>query len=190
MNYDMIIFDIDGTLWNIAELITEASNIVASNDPMLKKVTLDDINRVMGLTPYEIAEELYPYLDSEKRKEAVETALNLVADLIEQKGGNIYDGVSETLISLSKKYKLGIVTNNINAYAELLMKKTGLTDYFTDYIGVVTYDLKKAEAIKLMVERNNVTNACYVGDIKKDMDAATEAGIDFIHAKYGFEKKL
>lgn len=35
------------------------------------------------------------------------------------------------------------------------------------------------------MSRNNVSLACYIGDIKKDMQAAY-----FIHAKYGFEPNL
>ena len=41
-----------------------------------------------------------------------------------------------------------------------------------------------------MVERNNEPNSFYIGDIKKDMIATKEAGINFIHAKYGFEPTL
>ena len=40
------------------------------------------------------------------------------------------------------------------------------------------------------MSRNNVSLACYIGDIKKDMQAAYDANIDFIHAKYGFEPNL
>ena len=37
-----------------------------------------------------------------------------------------------------------------------------------------------------MAERNNLTAACYVGDIQSDYDATASAGFPFIHAKYGF----
>ena len=40
------------------------------------------------------------------------------------------------------------------------------------------------------MERNNIQNAIYVGDTQKDYEASKMAGIDFIHAKYGFAKQL
>ena len=57
-------------------------------------------------------------------------------------------------------------------------------------MGAASYNISKSDAIKEILKRNNITSACYVGDIKKDMDAALEAGIDFIHARYGFEKNV
>ena len=37
-----------------------------------------------------------------------------------------------------------------------------------------------------MVERNQLTKAVYVGDIQGDYDASMQAGVEFIHAAYGF----
>ena len=36
------------------------------------------------------------------------------------------------------------------------------------------------------MEKNNVEDAAYVGDIQGDCDSARYAGIKFIHAAYGF----
>ena len=38
--------------------------------------------------------------------------------------------------------------------------------------------------------RNNIKKAIYVGDTVKDQEAANEAGIEFIYAKYGFGKNI
>ena len=190
MNYEMIIFDIDGTLWNVAEIIMEAANKAASEYDGVRNVSLDDINNVMGLGASEIAKKLYFNMDYQKALDVVKLSMNISAKLINKKGGNLYDGVNDTIKYLSKKYKLAIVTNNTDSYAETFLNKSGLNDYFDDYIGATTYNMTKAEAIKKIISKNNISNACYIGDIKKDMLAAKEAGIDFIHAKYGFEKNL
>ena len=190
MNYDMIIFDIDGTLWNVAELTLKAANIAASRYDGVRYVSLNDINNVMGLGASEIAEKLYSEIDFHKALEVVKTSINVAAELIDKKGGNIYDGVNDTIKYLSEKYKLAIVTNNTDGYAKLFLNKSGLNDFFEDYIGATTYNITKAEAMKKIIDKNNISSACYIGDIKKDMLAAEEAGIDFIHAKYGFEKNL
>lgn len=75
-------------------------------------------------------------------------------------------------------------------YAKLFLDKSNLGKYFVDYIGTTSHGISKAEAIKKMVSRNNINSACYIGDIKKDMEASKEANIDFIHARYGFEPNL
>lgn len=190
MNYDMIIFDIDGTLWNVAEITMEAANMAASKYDGANYVSLNDINNVMGLNGAEIAEKLYSNMDFQKALDLVKLSVNIAAELIDKKGGNIYDGVNETIKYLSKKYKLAIVTNNNDGYAKLFLNKSGLNDYFEDYIGASTYSITKTEAIKRIIDKNHISSACYIGDIKKDMLSAKEAGIDFIHAKYGFEPNL
>jgi phosphoglycolate phosphatase len=44
----------------------------------------------------------------------------------------------------------------------------------------------KSYNIKLLVERNHLEKAVYVGDIMGDYNATMEAGLPFIHAAYGF----
>ena len=45
---------------------------------------------------------------------------------------------------------------------------------------------QKDENIRLLAMRNDLTDACYVGDIQSDYDATVKAGYPFIHARYGF----
>ena len=44
----------------------------------------------------------------------------------------------------------------------------------------------KGENIKVVMERNGIKTAAYVGDTAGDAAAAMIAGIDFIYARYGF----
>jgi len=57
-------------------------------------------------------------------------------------------------------------------------------------MGAASYNISKGEAIRKMLDKHNENESFYIGDIKKDMIAANEAGISFIHAKYGFEPTL
>lgn len=190
MKYEMIIFDVDGTLWDACDATMEAANTVASKYPGMKKVTLEDVNYVMGTTADEIADILYPEMDKAEAMKKIKEIVALTQDIINKKGGTFYDGAISVIKYLSGKYKLGIVTNNIDNYAKLLIGKGNLEGCFVDYIGALSYDIKKGDAIKMMLKRNNITKACYIGDIEKDLIASNEAGVDFIHAKYGFGKDL
>ena len=58
--------------------------------------------------------------------------------------------------------------------------------YFTDIECYGNTDLSKGENNKLVIERNNLKNAVYVGDTQGDADSAEFAGIPFVFASYGF----
>src|SRR5690606_24024903 len=44
----------------------------------------------------------------------------------------------------------------------------------------------KHENIRLLMERNGLHSAVYIGDTLGDQRAAAKAGIPFVHAAYGF----
>lgn len=186
----MLIFDLDGTLWETTETTFLAANEVSKMYPEVKEISMDVIKKGMGLSSSENAKNYMPYLDVSKGIEYLRKISEINFSLIGEKGAHLYDGVIDVIKSLSKKYKLGIITNNYDEYVQMFFKCSGLKDYFCDYMGAATYKITKGEAIKRMVERNNEPNSFYIGDIKKDMDSTYEAGIKFIHAKYGFEPSL
>ena len=45
---------------------------------------------------------------------------------------------------------------------------------------------EKGENIRLIMERNQLERAVYIGDTQGDLDASHAAGIPFIYAAYGF----
>ena len=188
MNYEMLIFDIDGTLWDTAEVTLEGANMIADIYPEVRKVDLSTIISQMGLSLEEIAKIRMPDIPLSQALKYIDLQIINIRELINEKGANIYDGVIDVIKTLSKKYKLGIITNNLDEYAELFMKKANLNEYFLDYMGASSYGIGKDEAIRQMLERNNIKTACYIGDTKKDMLASEKANVDFIYAKYGFGK--
>ncbi len=186
----MIIFDMDGTLWDTSYTTLEAANIIASKYDEVKEFDMKTITDGMGLGSIENALNYFPYLDSDLGIKYLEEIIDTNVNIIKNKGAKIYDGVEDVIKDLSKKYKLGIITNSNDDYVKVFFKTSNLEQYFSDYMGAASYGITKSEAIRKMVERNNEKNSYYVGDIKKDMDATLEAGIEFIHAKYGFEPTL
>lgn len=105
-----------------------------------------------------------------------------------KEGGTLYPNTRETIINLSRKYKLYIVSNCVKGYIESFLNTSGLKAYFDDYESYGNTLLSKGENIKLVIERNNLKNPIYVGDTKGDMEASYYAGIPFVYATYGFGK--
>ena len=131
-----------------------------------------------------------PYYDVEKREKILGQMLDLNAIILSEFGGNVYKNLKETLDVLSKDYKLAIVSNCADGYIESFLKSSKLEDYFVDYMAAAKYKVTKAEAIRQVIERNNVYSAIYVGDTINDYKATIGAEVDFIQAKYGFGEDL
>lgn len=66
------------------------------------------------------------------------------------------------------------------------MNSSNLSKYFRDYESNGRTKLSNGENIKLIIERNNIKSAIYVGDTISDKKAADYANIPFIYASYGF----
>ena len=185
----MIIFDLDGTLWNTLDATYEGANLICAN-LKIDQVSKEKIVNGMGLSFSDIAKYYMPKLDKKVREQIMEQIIAKTREIILKKGANVYKGVNEIIINLSKKYKLGIVTNNNDEYVKAFLKVTSLENYFNCYIGAASYNLTKGDAIKKLLDANNITKGIYVGDTKKDMLETEKANATFIHAKYGFDQSF
>lgn len=183
---DGVIFDLDGTMWDATENLVQPWNEVFSEYEVGRQVTHEDMMSVMGLTLSEIGEVFMPEVDEELREEIVHKASERETVCLMELGGKLYPELKETLSQLKKKYNLYIVSNCQEDYLECYFTVHDTRDYFTDCEFSGRTGLPKDENIKMLVERNNLKNPIYVGDTKKDMDAAKKAGVHFIHATYGF----
>ncbi|MBQ9673804.1 MAG: HAD family hydrolase, partial [Ruminococcus sp.] len=83
---------------------------------------------------------------------------------------------------------LFIVSNCQTDYLNAFFTAHQLKEYFTDYECSGNTGLPKSENIKLIVKRNNLKKAFYVGDTELDGESAHVAGIPFVLADYGFGK--
>ena len=188
--FEMIIFDLDGTLWNTEDICYEITKDIVKKYDFLQEITKETIAKTMGCTFSETAEMFMPYLEKEKREEILQEILDATANKLTAVGGNLYDGLEEVLIELKKNYKLAIVSNCAAGYIESFLDSSNFREYFEDFAAAAKMKITKAEAIRVVLERNNITKAIYVGDTIKDFEASQGAGIEFIQAKYGFGQDL
>ena len=182
-----IIFDMDGTLWDSSENVaiswTEKVRELGYDFP---DITQQDVMGVMGLTMDRIADILFGSLPLEERREHLDRCCDNEQQYLLRHGGVLYPDLEKTLIRLKKKYHLYIVSNCQSGYIETFLEHYGFGEYFDD-IECYGNNLKgKGSNIALIVSRNGLDRAWYVGDIQGDYDSTMEAGIDFIHAAYGF----
>lgn len=187
MKTESIIFDMDGTLWDSAENVAASWDEIISKQPDIdRRITKEDIQGVMGLTMDAIGNKLFGELSKERQMELVDECGSYENDYLRIHGGELYEGLEDTLKELSKKYRLFIVSNCQSGYIEAFLYYYGFDKYFVDTLCWGQTRVSKGESIKQIMEKNNIKDAVYVGDIQGDLDSARYAGIGFIHAAYGF----
>ncbi|MDO5155161.1 MAG: HAD family hydrolase [Eubacteriales bacterium] len=194
MSKKMILFDLDGTLWDsslqVAMSWTETIKRVAPETHIV--ITKDFMHRAMGKVMEEIKnmmfEEASVEVDPIRQEEIYQACSDEEIDYIEKHGGVLYPAVEETLQKLSKQYKLGIVSNCQCGYIEAFLSYTGFEKYISEIESYGNTGLEKGDNIKLVVERCGYSSdeVVYVGDIMGDYQASMKAGVHFIHAAYGF----
>jgi phosphoglycolate phosphatase len=188
MTQNGIIFDIDGTLWDASESVAAAWNEVLAQqtDTAGLQIPPEQMRSLMGKTAAEIYRVLFPGLSEKRRSEIGELCSKHTNGYLQEHLGTLYPQVKETLRELSRDFRLFIVSNCQVNYLEILLDRCGLRSFFTDTECYGRTLKSKGENIQLLLDRNNLEKAVYVGDTQLDFDSAQYAGIPFLHAAYGF----
>ena len=188
MSRSMVIFDLDGTLWDSAVSVADSWNMeIERVTGRPSNIMPDDIRRNMGKTMNEIADDVMSNFEVPERYQMARYCEVFENAYISEHGGELYENVRETLEELHQAgVMLAVVSNCQEGYVPAFIKSMDMGRYFTDYEEWGRSGLLKAENIRLVMERNGVDRAIYVGDIQKDADASAKAGIPCIWASYGF----
>ena len=188
MNYESLIFDIDGTLWDSRALVAEGYNIQLTREGLSHLyVTAEDLKPLFGKVKEDIADGLFGSIPVPERYDLMTRCMeteNAHMDTDPCKIG--YPGVRDTVAQLAKKYRLFIVTNAQAGYAPICMEKLGLTPYIQGHLCYGETLTPKGQTIRTLMKKHNIENCVYIGDTQGDYEAAQDAGIDFIWCAYGF----
>lgn len=183
-----IVFDLDGTLWDTSDIVVRIWNEVLSVKYPKLKMTKEIMSSLMGKNKAQFTDEFFVGVEKDEAETLINEIFAKEQEYLLQYGGRLYNNVLEVLNILKKNYKLMIVSNCQSGYMNAFLTHYGLKDIFTDYECAGSSPLSKGQNIKLVLERNGVKDAIYVGDTKSDENAAKEAGVPFVYASYGFGK--
>ena len=141
----MVIFDLDGSLWDTSQAILTVTNLILKNYGK-EEITVDAVNQSFGLP---IEQKLELLLPEFKRSDAIKIYGQIMATvqklLDTGKGVKVFNGVKPILKDLSSRYKLGIISQNSEKYVKSFINLTKTLDYFEDYIGIADYNLDKTQ---------------------------------------------
>lgn len=188
MTQNGILFDIDGTLWDASESVATAWNEVLAQeaDTAGLRITAERMRAMMGKTSADICRILLPGLSEERRAEIGKLCCKNEKGYLKEHCGTLYPLVMETLSKLSREFRLFVVSNCQVDYLATFLKCCGLGGLFTDTECYGRTLKNKGENIRLLLGRNSLQKAVYVGDTQLDFDSAQYAGVPFLHAAYGF----
>ena len=181
-----IIFDLDGTLWEVIDPTYKAVNVVAEKYH-LKGISRETVCNTFGLDKEGVAKKLFPDVDLRDALRYVDESSKLNVQAIIEYGGTVYPNLDVVLSHLKNHYQLFIVSNSSDIqYIEAFFRISGTKHYFRDYVAASQVGLSKGEAIQKIIKEYNIDKGIYVGDTVIDLEAAKSASVDFIYAKYGF----
>ena len=184
--FDSLIFDMDGTLWDAVDSYCTIWNVTFEQMGLSQTVSRQELLECMGKPINEIFKKIV-IEDIDENKYLALLDRN-ECELMPKLGGVLYNGVAEGIKLLSSRYKLFMVSNCGADGLKNFLKFTKLEPYFIDTLAYGENNLPKAENIKLIISRNNLSNPAYVGDTQGDCNAAHAAGVPMIFAQYGFGK--
>ena len=187
--YDVILFDLDGTLTDSSPGIMN-SIVYALKKYNISVENTDDLRRFLGPPLHESFRDFYGF-DDEKSMEAV----GFYREYFSTKGlleNEVYSGIREMLEDLKDNgKKLILATSKPQPFTDRIMEYFDLAKYF-EFIAGSNMDgtrSKKAEVIAYALESCGITgksNVVMVGDREHDIIGAKTVGIDSIGVEYGY----
>lgn len=173
-----IIFDFDGTLANSLPVVVDIAESLL-NQPISK----DQIVRYQNMTIKQILKEARIPLYK------VPGLLVKARPLLQKRMHEvkIFSGLDKEIRQLAKDYNLFVVSSNSVSIINTFLQANGLDGYFKNVYGNVGI-FSKAQAIKKVTKREgiNLSQAIYVGDEVRDIEAAKKIKLPIISVVWGY----
>lgn len=189
MSKNGILFDLDGTLWDSCVAIMPSwQRVMEAHNIKRPPITQEEMNNYMGKTVEQIAPLMLPEVSLEEAINIMKEGCVEELEELRRNGATLYEGIIETLKELSKDYSLYVVSNCEDGYIQAFISHYKLEGIIKDFECAGRTGKCKGENIRLVIERNSVDKAFYVGDTILDKEAADKAEVPFVLANYGFGK--
>ena len=187
MQYESLIFDIDGTLWDSRQLVAEGYNIQLEKEGLQHLfVTAEDLRPLFGKVMTAIADSILASIEPPERYALMERCMETENRYLFENECRIgYPNVKETLAELAKNHRLFIVSNSQCGYPELCIDKLGLGDYISGHLCFGDTGTSKGQTLLRLLREHEISSCIYIGDTQGDLEACQEAGIPFIFCTYG-----
>jgi phosphoglycolate phosphatase len=187
MPLKLIIFDLDGTLVDTVQDITDALNY-AMKPYDIKNLTVRDTMAMVGEGISRLIEKALPAEKRHLKDDVIKRFLEYYSGHLADKSRG-YPHVKETLENLTN-FKKAVISNKREDLSKRLLEELGLSEYFYLIIGSDTAGERKPSAIPIfyVISKLGVSpeESIIVGDSTFDIEAGKKAGIKTVAVTYGY----
>lgn len=184
--YDLILFDLDGTLLDTSAGIFNSVRY-AESQMGLAPIPDSRLREFVGPPPKAMYSKIYGLSEDDALRAAqFHREYGKTKALYE---ASVYPGMPELLSFLREQgHKLAVATLKSETIAQSILEYYGLASYFDTIVGMDPEEtLTKRKTIDLAVIRTAAEGKkLLIGDSIYDYDGAKEAGVDFLGVTYGF----
>lgn len=182
-----ILFDLDGTLLNTLEDLTDSVNVTMAHYGCPPR-TLEEVRTFIGNGAKRLIARSLPGKETDPPVEKALAFYQKHYAAHAQIKTRPYDGILEQLEILRKKYPVAIVSNKPDIPVKLLCKQ-----YFGDIYALgETADCPRKPAPDMLfkaMKAIGVESCIYVGDSEVDVITAGNAGVKCLSVLWGFRDK-
>lgn len=187
--YDLIVWDWDGTLADSTGMIARAV-VKAAEQAGLPPLTAEAASSIIGLGLRESIETLYPGIsDEQARVLATNYNINYFASESEIL---LFDGAADTIKALSRRgFKLAVATGKSRRGLNLALEHTQLRNYFHATKTVdECFSKPHPQMLDELMDHLVVLpeRTLMIGDTSYDLEMAKNAGVDAVGVTYGAQK--
>lgn len=190
----LILFDLDGTLYSSKTILPTSyregiEEFNQNNSPSVNIPDDETIFDQVGKPADQIYEDLWPELNDAQRIKLQQSIFSNLLKLIQDKKGNLYEGVRTILDQLYPDHTLTVVTNAQTRYMNAVLENHNLTQFFDSYLCNDDAPTgKKSELVAEQLENFSLKpeESLLVGDRESDRNAARQHGLTFVGCTYGY----
>ncbi|MFX1490505.1 MAG: HAD family hydrolase [Promethearchaeota archaeon] len=205
--YKGIVWDLDGTIYDISEAIRKAVDdsvekyeMKVNTEEVMEEIAhlIEEIQNYpvpkIVLNSYDLLKVEFLAGISFFKKLRIAIFLFNQFNKYKEDESTIFEGVDKLLSKMyKKKLRLAILTNNKSQYAEEVLKKFNLTKYFDTIIGFndVSEVKPSPEGIQLILKKWKIkpSEAIFIGDMSTDVDAGIAANVKMVCVASGLAQK-
>lgn len=186
--FELILFDLDGTVFDTAETILNSLKATVNNAG-LRKLTQEEIDTFIGPPIIDSLHRYYPELSDEEIDNLTKEYRKyyLENELLKAKP---FKHIPEVITTLKDNgYKVALATYKLMKCVTPLFEHYDMTKYFDTLRGSINEKgLTKTDIMRLAIEDCKVTDydkVCMIGDTEHDLRGAINLNVNFIGVKYG-----
>ena len=188
--YDLVMFDLDGTLTDSARGITNCVKYALESFG-IEENNYDTLKKFIGPPLVECFMEIYSFSKDDAIK-ALEKYRERFSDIGIYEN-DIFDGVEEMLKNIKKSgRKIALATSKPHVYANKILEYFKISEYFDISVGPELNETRntKEEVIEDVLKlAPDCKNPVMVGDRKHDVLGAIHNNVSFIGVSFGYAEE-